>query len=62
MTAEGIIIHTSLQDKAIKQLHVSHMGIENTRLLACESIYWINMNDDIEAIKSYSTCLSYQAK
>ena len=24
------------------------MGIEKTKLLACESIYWININDDIE--------------
>ena len=37
------------------------MRIETTRLLACESIYWININDDIEKyIKNHSTCLHFQ--
>ena len=42
-----IIIPVVLQDKA-QQLHLNHMDIEKTRLLACESICWINMNADIE--------------
>ena len=37
------------------------MGIEKTKLLACESIYWVNSNDDIENyIKNYATCLTFQ--
>ena len=46
---------------ALEQLHINHMGIEKTKLLAHESIYWININGDIEKhIKSCCTCLDYQ--
>ena len=38
-----IIITVSLQDRALKQLHLIHMGIEMTRMSAHESIYRINM-------------------
>ena len=37
------------------------MGIEKTMLLAAESIYWINMDTDIEATKHCTTCLDFQA-
>ena len=38
------------------------MGIEKASLLPCESIYWVNMNANIEeAIKKFSTCLEFQA-
>ena len=33
-----------LQDKSLKQLHFSPMGIEKAGILACKSIDWINMN------------------
>ena len=33
-----------LQEKALKQLYLSHVQIEKTRLLVCESVYWYNMN------------------
>ena len=45
----------------LRQLYSNHVGIEKTRLLACELVYWINMNADIENIfKDCSTCLKYQ--
>ena len=37
-----------LKTQALDQLHINHMGIEKTKLLACESIYWVNINDNIE--------------
>ena len=37
------------------------MGIEMTRLLACEPINWINMNADIEDDKNFPNCLNFQA-
>ena len=43
-----IILSASLQGKVLNQLHMIHMSIGKTRLLACELIYWINMNADIE--------------
>ena len=48
MKGRRLIIPTVLHDKVLEELHLNHMGIEKTRLLACESIYWINMNTDIE--------------
>ena len=48
MKGRRIIIPAALQDKALKQLHLKHVGIVKTGLLACESIYWINKNADIE--------------
>ena len=37
------------------------MGIKNTKLLACKSVYWVNINNDIENhIKNCSTCLEFQ--
>ena len=63
ITERSLIISALLQDKAIKWLHISHMGIEKkTIMLAWESRYWINMNVDVEeVIKSCSTCHEYQA-
>ena len=44
------IIPAALHDKALNQLHPNHLAIEKIRLLACESIHWININADIEDI------------
>ena len=38
----------SLQKQALEQLHINYMQIDKTKLLACESLYWIGMNMDIE--------------
>ena len=37
-----------LQLQVLKQLHIYHMDIEKTKLLVCESVYWINKNVDIQ--------------
>ena len=61
MKGRCIIIPEALKQQAIDQLHVNHMGIEKTKLLACKSIYWVNVNNDIENyIKNCSTCLEFQ--
>ena len=37
------------------------MGIEKIRLLACEVVYWPNMNNNIKnTVKQCVTCLDYQ--
>ena len=37
------------------------MGIEKAKLLVCKSVYWANINADIENhIKSCKTCLEFQ--
>ena len=49
-----------LQQRALQQLHIKHMGGEKMRLLAKEYIYCININTDIaNTIKSGSTYLEF---
>ena len=60
MKGRTIIIPAS-QDKVLKQLHLRHMSIVKTRLLACESIYWVNMNANIEeTVTNCSIWLDFQ--
>ena len=50
MNGMWIIIPEELQKQAL-EWHINHMGIgKQTRLLACESFYWIYMNANIENI------------
>ena len=43
-----IVIPDALQQQALKQLHINHMGIEKTKFLVHKSVYWIDVNADIE--------------
>ena len=43
-----VVIPEPFKKQALNQLHLNQMGIEKTKLLAGESIYWIHINDDIE--------------
>ena len=47
MKGRCIIIPEVLKQQLLDQLHVNHMGIEKTNLLAHKSIYWVNINNDI---------------
>ena len=56
-----IIRSEVLKAQALDQLHINHRGIEKTKLLVCESIYWININDDIGNImKNCTIHLTFQ--
>ena len=56
-----IVIPNSLRQQVLAQLHTSHMGIEKTKLLAHDSVFWSNVNTDIETyIKHCATCLEFQ--
>ena len=51
------IVCSSLQ-KTLNKLHLNHVGLEKTRLLVCEPIYWVSMNADIpETVKNCPTHL-----
>ena len=57
-----IVVPALLQDKALDQMNLQHIGIENARLLAIEPIYWVGMNSDIqERIKNCPICIGFQA-
>ena len=56
-----IIIPAELKQQVLDQLHLNHMGIEKTKLLMHESVYWVNINTDIKKhIKGCNTCLDFQ--
>ena len=48
MAGRCIFMPERLQKQLLEQLHSNHMGNVKARLLACKSIYWFNMNADIE--------------
>ena len=61
MKSRCIIIPKVLKQQALYQLHLNHMGIKKTKLLVHESIYWVNINNDIENhVENCSTCLEFQ--
>ena len=46
MKGKRMIIQTLI----LPQLHSNNMRIENTGILACESVYWLNINTGIEIL------------
>ena len=61
MKGRHIIIPQDLKQQVLDQLHVNHMGIEKTKLLMCKTVYWVNINNNIENhVKNCSTCLEFQ--
>ena len=41
-----ILVPPSMQRDILKQLHSGHQGVEKTRRLARESVYWVKINFD----------------
>ena len=40
MKGRHIMVPQDLKQQVLDQLHLNHMGIEKTKLLTCESVYW----------------------
>ncbi|KAI5754703.1 hypothetical protein M8J77_010793 [Diaphorina citri] len=58
---DRLVIPSSMKDQALKQLHRGHMGIVKTKHRASQSMYWPNINNDIENfISKCYTCEKYQ--
>ena len=56
-----IIIPQAIQGDILSKLHASHQGTEKTKLRARTSVFWRNLNKDIEEMtKSCSTCQELQ--
>ena len=47
-----------MQKEILQQLHKGHQGVEKTRRLSRDTVYWVNINRDIEAI--CKSCHAYQ--
>ena len=60
LKVDQIVIPTKLRKKVLQILHKGHLGIENTRRLARQTVYRPGMNLDIaEMINDCATCLIY---
>jgi len=58
-----VVIPETMRKYILDQLHVAHMGIEKTRRLAREAVYWPLINKDIEKlIKECTACEEHQPK
>ena len=56
-----IAIPTTLKQQVLVKLHTNHMGIEKTKLLTYESVYWPSINVDIKKyIKNCAICFEFQ--
>ena len=56
-----ILVSPSMQKDILKQLHSGHHGVEKTRRLARENVYWVKINSDIEnTCKSCGSCQEQQ--
>ena len=61
MKGERIMIPKSLRKNMLIKLHGSHMGIEKTRRLARETMFWPGINGEIDDyVANCSTCLEYR--
>ena len=58
-----VVIPQSLREDILAQLHIGHQGIEKTRRLARESVYWPGIYKDVEQlVKTCGVCQEYQPK
>ena len=56
-----VIIPKSMQEDILEQLHQGHQGIEKTRKLARDTVYWININRQIDLLcKACEACQQLQ--
>ncbi len=56
-----VLIPKASQTEILRQLHTSHQGVKKTQWLARESVFWRNINKDIEnLIAKCDTCQKYQ--
>ena len=61
MKGRCIIIPAVLKQQMLDLLHLNHIGIKNTKLLTCKSVYLVNINTDIEKhINNCNACLEFQ--
>ena len=55
-----IIIPNDCRDEVLEKLHEGHFGIDRTKLRARDSMYWLQINRDIETlVKSCEKCQEF---
>jgi len=62
MKGQRVVIPDSMKEDVLEQLHYGHMGAEKTKLRAKDSVYWMNVNKDIdEMVKKCVPCQENQS-
>ena len=57
------MIPKKLRSEILKELLIPHMGIEKTKLRARESMFWLDVNTEIEhMVKLCNICIKNQRK
>ena len=58
-----IVIPESCRDEILNQLHEGHFGMDRTKLHARDSVYWPNINQDIECLgKTCDLCQEHSCR
>ena len=57
-----IIISDAMRSDILHQLHEAHLGIEKTRLLMRESVYWRNIYKDIDMMVKCSCAVGQESQ
>ena len=58
-----IIIPSECRDEVLEKLHEGHFGIDRTKLRARDSMYWPQINQDIETlVKSCEKCQEFSRR
>ena len=61
MKGELIIIPCKFQKRILEKIHEGHQGMEKCKLGVKETVYWIDINSDIEKmVKECDTCQKFQ--
>lgn len=57
---DRILVPLSLRKEFLEKLHANHMGMETTRNLARDTIFWPGINDQIkQKVNNCESCLKY---
>lgn len=57
----NIVIPQSKRKEVLENIHYAHLGIEKSKVLARNTVFWPNMNKEIEdLIQNCDTCKSFQ--
>ena len=58
LKGERILVPSKMRNRILKNLHEGHLGIEKTKQLAREFVFWPGMNAEIaDKVSSCSICL-----
>ena len=62
LKGQQLVIPRTQQPEILRQLHTAHLGKEKTKLLARDTVYWLNINKDIDRlVQTCNVCQEHQS-